>query len=327
MILVTGGTGFLGSAVIKRLVENGNAVIALKRESSIIPEYLKASSLIEWIDADITDYFALADIFERVNRVYHCAAKISYQKDDAEKMMHVNIEGTKHIVNLSLEHGARLIHVSSIAALGTNKLGNPVDEKDKWEYDVHMSNYALSKYKSELEVWRGITEGLDAVIVNPSVIMGNNSAKSGSTVIFDLVQKGIKIYPPGSVGIVDVEDVASIMLQLMDRTEITAQRYVLNSENISNKNLLAQIAQLLGKKAPSIEAKPFMLQVAWRSASFVAKLQGKRPALTEESARASSEKLAYNNAKIIAELGYSFKPLQRTLQEMATGYLVSEGKN
>lgn len=321
MILVTGGTGFLGSTVIKRLVEKGNAVIALKRETSIIPESLKASSLIEWVDADITDYFALSDIFERVTQVYHCAAKISYQKDDAEHMLHVNVEGTRHIVNLSLEHGARLLHVSSIAALGSNKLGRPVDEKDKWEYDIHMSNYSLSKYKSELEVWRGITEGLDAVIINPSVIMGASNTKSGSAVIFNLVHKGIKIYPPGSVGIVDVDDVAEIMLLLMDKKEITAERYVLNSENISNKQLLEQIASLLGKKAPTIAAKPFMLQIAWRAAKLIALVKGGRPALTEESARASAEKLMYSNDKIAKELNYSFKPLHKTLREIADTYL------
>lgn len=320
MILVTGGTGFLGSTVIKRLVENGNAVIALKRETSHIPENLKASSLIEWVNADITDYFALSDIFGRVSQVYHCAAKISYQLEDAEQMLHVNTEGTRHIVNLSIEHGARLLHVSSIAALGSNRLGKPVDENDKWEYDIHLSNYALSKYKSELEVWRGITEGLDAVIVNPSVIMGSSSKKSGASAIFDLIQKGIKIYPPGSVGIVDVADVADIMLRLMDKKEITAQRYILNSENISNKQLMEQVAELLGKKAPTIAASPFVLQLAWRVAKLVAVLTGKRPALTKESARASSEKLHYSNAKIINELHYNFKPLTKTLQEMASTY-------
>ncbi|MBL1410745.1 SDR family NAD(P)-dependent oxidoreductase [Sphingobacterium faecale] len=320
MILVTGGTGFLGSAVIKRLVEKGNAVIALKRNNSTIPESLRASSLIEWIDADITDYFALSDVFDRVTQVYHCAAKISYQKEDAEQMFRVNVEGTQHIVNLSLEHGVRLLHVSSIAALGSNKLGKPVDEIDKWEYDINMSNYSLSKYKSELEVWRGITEGLEAVIVNPSVIMGVNSAKSGSAVIFDIVQKGIKIYPPGSVGLVDVEDVAEIMILLMERNDITAQRYVLNSDNISNKQLLSDIASLLGKKAPTIAAKPFMLQLAWRIAKLIAKIKGKRPSLTKESAYAAAAKLSYSNTKIVSELGYHFKPIHQTLQEIANTY-------
>lgn len=321
MILVTGGTGFLGSRLIQLLVDQGNAVIAIKRAKSAIPEKLKSSSLIQWVEADITDYFALADIFEGVTEVYHCAAKVSYQKRDALQVQLINIEGTKHIVNLCLEYGARLLHVSSIAALGTNKKGLPVTEKDKWEYSPSMSNYSLSKYKSELEVWRGIYEGLDAVIVNPSVIMGTDLvSKSPSHTIFDLVNKGLKIYPPGSVGIVDVEDVANIMIALMNDKSIRSERFILNSANISNKDLLTKIARLLNKKEPKIAAKPFLLNVAWRLAKVAAFFQRKDPALTEESTRASIAKLAYSNEKVLNTLNYTFKPVDDTLQQIKNTY-------
>lgn len=321
MILVTGGTGFLGSRLIQLLVDQGNAVIAIKRAKSAIPEKLKSSSLIQWVEADITDYFALADIFEGVTEVYHCAAKVSYQKRDALQVQLINIEGTKHIVNLCLEYGARLLHVSSIAALGTNKKGLPVTEKDKWEYSPSMSNYSLSKYKSELEVWRGIYEGLDAVIVNPSVIMGTGLvSKSPSHTIFDLVNKGLKIYPPGSVGIVDVEDVANIMIALMNDKSIRSERFILNSANISNKDLLTKIARLLNKKEPKIAAKPFLLNVAWRLAKVAAFFQRKDPALTEESTRASIAKLAYSNEKVLNTLNYTFKPVDDTLQQIKNTY-------
>src|SRR5690606_28805935 len=165
-------------------------------------------------------------------------------------------------------HQGRLVHVSSIAALGSRKDNKPVNEADKWEYDKKISRYALSKYKSELEVWRGIKEGLDAIIVNPSVIMGLGSYKKGSGAIFELINKGIKIYPPGSVGIVDVEDVARIMMILMDNTSLSGERYILNSENLTNKDLLDRIANLLRKKKPSMRATPFMLGVAWRAAGL-----------------------------------------------------------
>src|SRR5690606_24694959 len=247
----------------------GKTVLATKRPSSVIPERLRSSSLIEWVDADITDYFALSDLFSKISQVYHCAAVVSYQKKEAVNMHKINIEGTHHIVNLCLEHGARLVHVSSIAALGSNKTGLPVSETDKWEYDKKISRYALSKYKSELEVWRGIKEGLDAVIVNPSVIMGLGSYKKGSGAIVELVNNGIKIYPPGSVGIVDVEDVARIMMTLMENTSLSGERYILNSENLTNKDLMHRIASLLNKKKPSIQATPFMLGMAWRAARLV----------------------------------------------------------
>ncbi len=323
MILVTGGTGFLGSTLIKQLIDAGKAVVATKRPASVVPEKLKSSSLVEWVDADVTDYFALSDVFPQVKQVYHCAAKVSYQKEDAASMQKINVEGTQHIVNLCLLHQVRLIHVSSIAALGTNKTGAPVSETDKWEYDKKISKYALSKYKSELEVWRGIKEGLDAVIVNPSVIMGLGSPHRGSGVIFDLVNKGLKIYPPGSVGIVDVEDVARVMITLMDNTLLSGERYILNSENLTNKDLIHRIASLLNKKKPGIQATPFMLDIAWRAAKLVAFLTRGKPSLTKESTQAAAAKLAYTNNKIIEALGgYSFKPVDQTLQEITNEYYI-----
>ncbi|RZF58416.1 SDR family NAD(P)-dependent oxidoreductase [Sphingobacterium corticibacterium] len=317
MILVTGGTGFLGSTLIKLLIDEGNAVLAIKREQSEIPELLRSSSLVEWFSADITDYFALADVFDGVTQVYHCAAKISYQKEDWASMLHTNIEGTKHIVNLCLEHGARLVHVSSIAALGTPKIGELISEQSKWDDGEDHSKYGRSKYESEMEVWRGVMEGLDAVIVNPSVIMGIGSGKKGSGAIFNLIQKGIKVYPPGTVGIVDVEDVAKIMILLMNNRTIQGERFVLNSENLSNKNLLERIAKLLGKPAPTIKAHPFMLSIAWRIAKMVAYVKGSRPALTRETAKASAAYLAYSNKKLIDATGYCFKPVDVTLEEMS----------
>ncbi|MBE8713096.1 NAD-dependent epimerase/dehydratase family protein [Sphingobacterium hungaricum] len=320
MILVTGGTGFLGATVIHLLIQEGKDVLATKRASSTIPDILKSSSLIQWIDADISDYFALSEIFDGVTQVYHCAAKISYQKADAKSMLHTNIEGTKHLVNLCMEHGARLLHVSSIAALGTNKQGLPVSEDDKWERDPQIAVYSLSKYESEMEVWRGIVEGLDAVIVNPSVIMGPGSGTKGSGVIFNMVNKGLKIYPPGTVGIVDVVDVAKVMIELMGKTEITGERYILNSENLTNKDLLTRISILLDKPAPTIEAKPFMLGIAWRVAKVISLFTGGRPALTAESARASASKLAYTNDKIIQATGFEFKSADAILKEIQETY-------
>ena len=320
MILVTGGTGFLGSTLIKFLIDEGNAVLAIKREQSEIPEILRSSSLVQWLHADITDYFALADAFEGVTQVYHCAAKVSYQKEDWAMMLHTNIEGTRHIVNLCLERGVRLMHVSSIAALGTPSPGELTSEQSKWDDGARHSKYALSKYESEMDVWRGIMEGLDGVIVNPSVIMGIGSGKKGAGAIFDLVQKGIKVYPPGTVGVVDVEDVAKIMILLMNNRAISGERFVLNSENLSNKNLLERIAKLLGRPAPTIKARPFMLSIAWRAAKIIALLKGKRPTLTRETAKAAASKLAYSNKKLTDTTGYCFKPIDLTLKEMSIDF-------
>lgn len=320
VILVTGGTGFLGSTLIKRLIDDGNTIVATRRESSKIPPSLQNIPNLNWVIADITDYFALSDIFTNIKQVYHCAAVISYQKGAAAQMNKINIEGTQHIVNLCLEHHARLVHVSSIAALGKNKQNKPVSEKDKWEADKRVSKYSLSKYKGELEVWRGITEGLNAVIVNPSLIMGASAGKKGSGAIFNVINKGLPFYTSGSIGIVDVDDVAKIMITLMNRQEINAQRFILNSENITNKALIEQISTLLNKKAPSIEATPLLLSISWRLAKVIAFFKGTQPDLTKESAQAAVSKLKYTNEKITQAIDYKFKPINETLKEIAHTY-------
>ncbi len=319
MILVTGGTGFLGSTLLQNLIDTGQSVIAIKRNSSHIPEQLKSSSLIQWVDAEITDYFALAEIFPQINQVYHCAAKVSYQKEDAAEMFKTNIEGTKHIVNLCIKHGARLVQVSSIAALGTNKLGLPVKETDKWETLGKISNYSKSKYESEMEVWRGIEEGLNAVIINPSVIMGVGFVRTGSRKIFDLVQKGNKIYTTGSVGIVDVQDVVHIMIQLMN-SQIRSERFIVNAENISNKDLLVKISQLMKKPEPKIQASAALLSIAWRLSKLVSLINGKKPTITQENAQAANTKLMFDNSKIIHTLGVSFKSIDEILSEVCKTY-------
>jgi len=323
VILVTGGTGFLGATLLRRLVDGGIAVLATKRRGSVVSEALASSPLVRWIEADVTDYFALADAFPGVTKVYHCAAVVSYRRADWPVMLRTNIEGTKHVVNLCLEHGARLLHVSSVAALGVGKFGEPVDEESKWDESAACSRYSRSKYESEMEVRRGIAEGLDAVIVNPSVIMGIGAAGRLSGLLFDLVRKGLKIYPPGTVGIVDVEDVANLMVRLMDTPALSGERFVLNSENLTNKNLLERIAALLGKPAPTIAAGRFLMGLAWRMAKLIALLKNERPALTRETAMAAMAKLAYSNRKITDLTGYVFKPVDQTLTEMGREIMAS----
>lgn len=320
MILITGGTGFLGSTLIKQLIDQGIDVIATKRAQSIIPASLLSSSLIQWIDADINDYFELEDALEGVTKVYHCAALVSYQKKDAKSLFKVNVEGTANIVNLCLEKNIRLLHVSSIAALGTNKDNLPVSEKDHWEHSPTTSNYSLSKYQAEMEVWRGITEGLDAVIVNPSVILGAAAKDKGSGAIFSMINKGLKFYPKGSVGIVDVVDVASIMIQLMEKGEITAERYIINHLNIPNRDLLSVASVLMNKPEPTIEVSETLLQIASTVSSMLAVFKKSDSSLTKETAAASSAKLQYSNAKVQSLLNHSYRPLEQTLKEIANLY-------
>ncbi len=315
MILVTGATGFLGAELIHQLTAQLLNVRALKRAHSKIPTLLKDNEHIEWFIADINDPESLADAFENVTQVYHCAAYISFDPKDKAKLLKVNIEGTSNVVNLCSHHQARLIHVSSIAALGNAKKGAQITEKDFWEYDSKVHAYAISKYEGEMEVWRGIAEGLDAVIVNPAVIIGKNAGFEGSGAIFKLVKDGLKFYTDGATGIVDVEDVAKSMIALMN-SEITAERFTLSAENLNYEDFFAEIADGFNIKRPSTEAKPWMLGIAWRAAKLAAILTGKAPVLTRDAARSSFNLSYYSNEKIKKAIKINFKPLKQSIKEV-----------
>jgi dihydroflavonol-4-reductase len=315
MILVTGATGFLGAELIHQLTAAKKKVRALKRDNSVIPTLLKNNVWIEWAIADINEPEALADAFEGVTEVYHCAAFISFDPKDKAKLLKVNIEGTSNIVNLCLTEGARLVHVSSIAALGNAKKDKQITEKDFWEYDARVHSYAISKYEGEMEVWRGIAEGLAAVIVNPAVIIGRNAGFEGSGAIFKLVKNGLKFYTDGATGIVDVVDVAKCMILLME-SKITNERFTLSAGNLHYKDFFTEIAKGFNIKPPSIAAKPWMLGIAWRAAKLGSIFSGSAPALTKDAARSSFNLSYYSNEKLTQTLEFTFKPLQTSIKEV-----------
>ena len=315
MILVTGATGFLGAELIHQLTSQNIQVRALKRKTSKIPDLTAANELVEWFVADINEPEDLADAFEGVTQVYHCAAFISFDPKDKNKLIKINIEGTSNIVNLCMHHGARLLHVSSIAALGDAKKGEQITEKDFWEYNPHVHSYAISKYEGEMEVWRGIAEGLDAVIVNPAVIIGKNAGFTGSGAIFKLVKDGLKFYTDGATGVVDVEDVAKAMILLMN-SELNDERFTLSANNLHYKDFFAAIADGFAVKRPSTEAKPWMLGIAWRAAKLASIFTGKAPALTKDAARSSFNLSYYSNEKIKKAINFEFKPLNQSIAEV-----------
>lgn len=319
VVLVTGGTGFLGSILIKRLLASGVAVRATKRKTSVIPPALTGQPALTWMDADMNDFFALSDAFIGVSKVYHCAGMISYHPADRQRLMTVNVAGTANVVNLALQHHVRLLHVSSIAAIGQPKHGGEATETDLWEYTPGQPGYAVAKYEGEMEVWRGIAEGLDAVIVNPSLIIGASARTEGSDTsgaIFATLQKGLNFYTDGSVGLVDVEDTAKAMILLMDNTAISGQRFVLSNVNMTYRELLARCSTHLGRPAPKYRASPWMLGVAWRAAGVWALLTGKRPLVTRETARSARQQLRFSNRKLVAATRMAFKPIDQTLNEI-----------
>ena len=322
-ILITGGTGFIGSYIIKELVERGYNVRALRRSTSKLPFYIPAEifNKVEWVEGNVLDVISLDEAMNGIDTVIHSAAIISFFKKDKKEMYKVNIEGTTNVVNIALQNNIkRFIHISSVAALGRTK-NSRVDEEKKWEETRYNTHYAISKYRSELEVWRGIAEGLNAVIVNPSTVIGYGDWNTSSCRIFKTVYDGLSWYPVGVNGFVYVEDVARAAAQMIEN-DITEQRFIINGGNWPFRQLFNTIADNFGTKHPFRKASPFMGEVAWRLERLKSFFTGKRPLLTKETAAVSYSKTYFDNKKILAALpGFSFTTLEEGVQKACKSYL------
>jgi nucleoside-diphosphate-sugar epimerase len=319
MILITGATGFLGAELAKLLVESGANIRCTKRVTSTIPVLLvQFTTQIEWVDADLLDIFALESALDGITQVYHCAAWVSLKSADKKPMINTNVTGTANLVNLCAEKGIRMVHVSSIAAIGLAKPGDLTTENHHLEQSTENDGYAISKLESEMEVWRGFAEGLDAVIVNPSLIIGASAGKKGSGALFETIRKGLKFYTGGTIGFVDVTDVAKCMIALMN-SDITAERYVISAENYTYKAITTAAADCFGIKPPSTLAKPWLMEIGWRGAALWAMLTGSDPAIDKTSAQAASVTREFDNSKIKEAIGIEFKPISKTVKEICEG--------
>lgn len=316
MVLVTGATGFLGSEVARQLLQQGTAIRCTKRSTSVLPVLLAPyNKLIDWVDADLTNADALEDALQGISQVYNCAAWVSLRQADKKPMIRTNMEGTANLVNLCVQHNIRLVHVSSIAAIGEAKPGQLITEKDHLEESPDNDGYAISKLESEMEVWRGIAEGLDAVIVNPTLIIGANAGTQGSGQLFETVRKGLKYYTNGTCGFVDVADVAKCMIALM-KSNLNSERYIISAENRDYKNITTEIAQGFGIKPPATEAKPWMMELAWRTAAVTSFVTGKAPFLDKVSAQTANVIRDYDNSKIKKAINIEFRPISETVKEV-----------
>ncbi len=322
MILVTGGTGLIGSHLLFELTRRGKEVKALKRSNSnisvtqrVFEAYSENSSeqfsRIQWVDGDVVDYPSLCEAMVGVDEVYHCAAMVSFNKRDFATMLTVNVQGTANMVDAALAANVqRFCHVSSVASLGNPVVNDLVDEDAQWGKSKGKSGYAVSKFRSEMEVWRGMEQGLKAVIVNPSVIIGPSKWDSGSGQIFGTLAKGFPFFTQGITGYVDVRDVVDSMLTAVEK-ELWGKRFVINGENISHQRVFELIAQEFGHKPPSIRVATWMTALAWRAAWFVSLFTGKAPAITRETAQSGFSITYYSAKKMEQELG--IKP--RTIAE------------
>ena len=321
MNLVTGGTGMVGMHLMAGLLRRGERVRALIRQGSsrvATDRFLVHSGLnpadIEWVEGDVLDIGALEDALDGCETVYHAAALVSFHRRDRRLMYQTNVEGTANVVNLALDGGAkRLVYISSVAALGRNTKGIPVTEDDEWKDGPELSHYSRSKHLAEREVWRGREEGLEVVVVNPSVILGIGDFSRSSAELFAKVAQGLPVYPQGSNGFVAAEDVASACFHLMDNG-LTNERYLLNGGHLPLRELFTKMAAELGTKPPHIELRPWMLTLGWLGAALVSVFTGKRAFITRENIRNAGLHNRYETARI-EKTGFAFKPLDRVISE------------
>ena len=318
MILVTGGTGQIGSRLLLNLTKNkAYKVRAIYRNTQSLEKirqlFVKHSDssaaqfdTIEWIQADLSNIPALEKAFEGVTFVFHCAGLISFQPQDFDKLIEVNVQGTANIVNLSIDFGVKkLCYVSSVATLSTLP-HTPIDEENDWNNEDNNTDYAISKHGAEMEVWRGSQEGLPVVIVNPSVVLGGDFADRGSGLLYKKVADGLRYYPAGATGFVGVDDVVRAMVQLQF-SEVAGERFVLNAENLTYKAVLERIAKQLGVKAPTKQVSHQMLRFLARLDGVLSFLHLKKRTLTLASADALGTVTTYNGEKIKKYIDFNYK--------------------
>lgn len=321
MIFVTGGTGFLGQELLRQLLAKGEKIRALYRKKSNKQHIIEQFPEVEWCEGDVLDVVKMDELLEGCETVYHVAAVVSFDPRQSDWMMQVNKEGTANIVNICLDKKIKkLVHVSSIAAIGRNPNSNHVHEDTEWTTSHVNSNYSRSKQASEMEVWRGIAEDLDAVIVNPSIILGPINWREGSGKLFIRAWKESKFVTNGGTGFVDVRDVAKVMWQLME-SDISGERFILNGANVPYKEFFETVAGHFNKKPPTTIAKPWMSNILWRVEAVRTFFTKKEPLITKETAKIAHETFFYHTEKIEKALNFKFRPIEETLKYTCDAFL------
>lgn len=310
MILVTGGAGLVGSELILQLLAQGNKVKAIYNSTPLLTSH---QNLIT-IQCDILDTEALEEAMQGVTQLYHCAAVVSFNKKNKDRLFKINIEGTANVVNAALDAGVKkMVHVSSVSALGRIRENETVTENMNWTEESSNSLYGKSKYLGEMEVWRGTGEGLEAVIVNPSLILGGGDWSKGSSEIFRSVYNEFPWYTEGVTGVVDVHDVARAMILLMN-SEISKERFILNAENLSYKEIFTGIAGCFGKKVPRKNVTPLIAALVWRWEAVKSMFTRKEPLVTKETARTALAKVYFDNSKFLNAMpGFKYRPINETI--------------
>ena len=319
MIFITGASGLLGASLIGTLftAHHGASdlqIRALYRKQ--IPA-IQFADKIEWIEGDILDVVVLEEALKGVSEVYHCAAIVSFDPMQKQRMHATNVEGTANVVNACIDADIKkLLFVSSVAALGRIREDGPINETMNWSEETSNSEYGKTKYLAEMEVWRGIGEGLDAVIVNPVIILGSGDWNGGSSGIFKSVYNRFPWYTGGVSGFVDVKDVSNAMTALM-KSDISAQRYIISGHNTPYRTIFNLIADAFKVPRPSKKVTPLLAAIVWRLEAVKAFFTGSSPLLTKETTLTAQAVVNFDNTKLLKALpDFSYTPLEETIHRV-----------
>lgn len=330
-ILVTGGTGLIGSYLLRKLIASGyQNVSSLKRSTSPLHLLAGVSEKINWHDADVRDSVSMYDHFIEVDTVIHCAGMISFWPKEFRQMYDVNVTGTANVVNLCLQHDVgQLIHLSSIEALGKNEDDSPIDEQTEYKEEMQHTKYANTKYLAELEAWRGKAEGLSTVIYNPALVLGASYWADGPVGIVKDIHAGLNYYPQGSIAMIDVRDVADVIVSNLDNQSLQGERIILGSYNQDFKTMFDAIATQLEVSKPTKALKPNLAQLVIFLERIKSLFSGSKPLMNKETYLVANQRLSYSFDKINQKVSFAPIPFGKTISDICSSYLdsLSNGKN
>jgi len=320
LVFITGGTGFLGRFLVERLLRDRIKVRLLVRNPDH-PALKEFSQPVECVKGDILDIISLQDALEGVSHVIHSAAMVSFKKKEHPLMKEINVLGTENLVNMSLEAQVKkFIHISSVAALGRGSEGI-LDEQTKWKESKHNTFYAKTKYQAEKHIFRGIEEGLNAVIVNPSMILGPGNWTDGTPRMFPMMDKGFSFYPGGMNGFVGAVDVAEVCRMLLEAKDVCGKKFILSAENISYQHIFEMIALALHKNPPNKKIPTSLAKWYGKLSEMWSNITGMQTLVSAETASTSSEIYQYDGSLVSKTFDFQYTPISKIIQQTATVYL------
>lgn len=324
-ILVTGGTGLIGSYLLRKLVASGyQNIFGLKRSTSPLHLLEGVYDKVRWFDADVRDSVSMHDHFIGVDTVIHCAGMISFWPKEFREMYDVNVIGTANVVNLSLEHGVnQFIHLSSIEALGKNEDDSPIDERTEYKEEMQHTKYANTKYLGELEAWRGQAEGLNTVIYNPALVLGAYYWDHGPMSMIKEIYQGLNYYPQGSIAMIDVRDLVDVIVSNLDNKSLQGERIILGSYNQKFKKIFDSIAANLEVSKPTKALKDNLAQLVIFFEKIKSLFSGSKPLINKETYLVANQQLSYSFDKINQKASFNPIPFEKTIADICSSFLES----